>query len=123
MSGNTRHKVERACSGTCRVGRNDAQTPACRETLSGKRQTYNACITNNASSSQYVRCNGAGANSANTPQPNPPMAIPVKGATLLTSGPRSRSVSSSVAPSTAVAMPVAKPCRTRALISQVTLSA
>lgn len=43
-----------------------------------------------------------------------PHAIPSKGATLLISGPCWRSVSSSAAPSTAVAMPVAKPCRVRA---------
>ena len=52
-----------------------------------------------------------------------PSAMPIKGATLLISGPCWRSVSSSVALNTAVAIPVAKPCRTRALISQPTLSA
>ena len=46
---------------------------------------------------------------------------PADGATLLTSGPCWRSVSSNAAPSTAVAMPVAKPCSVRAAISQATL--
>ncbi|MNY45719.1 hypothetical protein D3C86_1808400 [compost metagenome] len=52
LSGNTRHKVDRAWIGTCRVGRSDAQAPACKLTVSGRRQTYNACITNSANSTQ-----------------------------------------------------------------------
>ncbi|MCY1305000.1 hypothetical protein D9M70_547770 [compost metagenome] len=52
FSGNTRHKVARAWVGTCRVGRNEAHAPGCGLTLSGRRQTYSACITNSASSTQ-----------------------------------------------------------------------
>ena len=69
---------------------------------------------------------GPGTNSTSSPAPTAPRESPSPGEALLTRGPSGRSLrwkSSSAAPSAPVIAPVARPCTTRAAISQPTPSA